>query len=229
MSRTMLGALILALLIAMAPESRAGTIEVTLSSPQDLTHLTVGEMVTIDVNLQGIPVGSDFIFNLNTSVLFPSADFQAVPDPSNTSGLTAVVAPGSVFDNNVQGPLQIDNFYANSSLIDGQALGIFAQSPNTNSGAIGLNGLYYSFNLMAVAAGSGSILFNPAAGANEYAADDTGFNYAPLPTGSPLSFSISSVPEPSSLSLGILASLAGLGFTWCRQRRIMVSRVRGDA
>ena len=94
MSRTMLGALILALLIAVAPESCAGTfIEVTLSSPQDLTQLTVGELVTIDVDLQGIPVGSDFIFNLNTSVLFPSADCPGGPRPQQHFGIDGGSGP----------------------------------------------------------------------------------------------------------------------------------------
>jgi PEP-CTERM motif len=177
----------------------------------------VGQTVEIDVNLQGLAVGSDFIFNLNTRVLFDSSLFQAVPDPTNTSGLTAVVAPGSVFFNNVQGPLQIANFYANSSLTAGAANGIFAQSPNTNSGAIGLDGLYYSFELKAIAAGTGSILFDPTPGANEYAADDTGFNYAPLPNLGPLGFTINAVPQPSSIALlGI--GFAGLGY-WARRRR----------
>jgi hypothetical protein len=50
-------------------------------------------------------------------------------------------------------------------------------------------------------------------GANESGATDTGFNCASPPTGDPLAFSIGSVSEPSSLVLGVAASLAGLGFT----------------
>ena len=49
-----------------------------------------------------------------------------------------------------------------------------------NSGAIGLNGLYYSFLLKAAAPGSGSIQFDPTQGANQYAANETGFNFAPI-------------------------------------------------
>ena len=143
--------------------------------------------------------------------------FQAIPDPTNSSGLTAVVAPGSVFYNFVDGPLQVANFYAQSSLTSGAALGIFSQSPNTNSGAIGLDGLYYSFTLKAIAAGSGSILFDPTPGANEYAADDTGFNYAPLPNLGPLNFTISSVPEPSSIAM-LAVGMAVLGF-WTNARK----------
>ncbi len=87
MSRVAFYAWLLVALLCMAPKTLAGPM-VTLSSPDNLTNLTVGEQVTIDVNLQGLPVGSDFIFNLNTSVLFPSSQFQVVPDLSNTSGLT---------------------------------------------------------------------------------------------------------------------------------------------
>jgi hypothetical protein len=74
--------------------------------------------------------------------------------------------------------------------------------------------------------GSGSILFDPTPGANQYAADDTGFNFAPLPTGGPLAFTIASVPEPSSLSLGLVASLVGFGYALSRRLRIRLSPCR---
>ena len=67
--------------------------------------------------------------------------------------------------------------------------------------------------------GGGTIEFDPSA--TNYAANDTGFNLAPLPTGGPLPFTIgpASVPEPASLSLGIVASLVGLGRAWVRRRK----------
>jgi hypothetical protein len=231
MSKMAYAASILAGLMLMTPATSLAGPTVFLSSPENLSDLTVGELVTIDVNLQGLPVGSDFIFNLNTKVLFSSSLFQAIPDPSSSSGLTAVVAPGSVFYNFVDGPLQVANFNAQSSLIPGAAIGIFAQSPNTNSGAIGLNGLYYSFTLKAIAAGSGSILFDPTPGANEYAADDTGFNYAPLPNLGPLPFTISaaSVPEPSSITLGLTGLLVGIGCAWSHRRRLTMSAGRSQS
>jgi hypothetical protein len=184
---------------------------VTLSSPDSLNDLTVGELVTVGVNLSGLPVGTDSISNLNTSVLFPSTQFQTVPDPTNTSGLTTGFGSGFVFQLASQPPA----FYALSSLNSGNAIGIFSPP----APAISENGIYYSFTLEAIAAGSGSILFDPTPGANQYAAEDTGFNFAPLPTGGPLSFTIASVPEPASLCLGLVASLVGLGYAWCRHRK----------
>jgi hypothetical protein len=97
-----------------------------------------------------------------------------------------------------------------SSLAAGAATGIFSQFPNTNSGAIGLNGLFYSFLLRATSVGSGSIQFDSTPGANEYAANETGFNYAPLRTGGGLIVNVRSVPEPSSIAL-IGAGVAILG------------------
>jgi hypothetical protein len=179
---------------------------VTLSSPQDLEHLTVGEQVTIDVNLQGLPVGSHFIFNLNTSVLFPSSLLQTVPDTYDSSGLTTTFGSGYAF----QFASQVPNFYALSLLTAGSATGIFNDEAPASSDAINENGIYYTFDLKAIAAGNGTIAFNTALGSNEYAADSTNFNFAPLPTGSPLSFTITAIPEPSSLlslALGIGGAL----------------------
>jgi len=207
-----------------APASAAAVF--TLSSPTDLSALTVGQDVEIDLSLSGLPFPNnttDFIFNLNTKILFPTSLFQAIPDPTSTSGLTAVVAPGSVFDNNVQGPLQVANFNAQSSLPAGAAIGNFSESPNVNSGAIGLNGLYYSFMLKAIAPGSGSISFDPSPGANQYAANETGFNFAPLITSGNLSFTISqaSVPEPSSLCM-LATGAAAIGHRLLVRRRSAV-------
>jgi hypothetical protein len=218
----------LCILVLTSAPARAAVV-VTLSSPSNLSALTVGQKVEIDVTLSGLPVGSDFIFNLNTKVLFSSSLFQAIPDSTSPSGLTAVVAPGSVFNNNVQGPLQIANFnfqgakpdsLPDSSLSAGAATGIFSQFPNTNSGAIGLNGLYYSFILQAKAVGSGSISFDSTPGANQYAANDTGFNYAPLPVSGPLSFTISpaAVPEPSSIAMATLGVAIVGGWMLARKR-----------
>jgi PEP-CTERM motif len=110
-----------------------------------------------------------------------------------------------------------------SSLTSGAATGIFSQYPNTNSGAIGLNGLYYSFMLKAIAPGSGAISFDPTLGANEYAANETGFNYAPLITNGNLSFTIgqASVPEPSSLCM-IAIGGAAIGHRLLARKRAAV-------
>ena len=74
-----------------APASAAAVF--TLSSPADLSALTVGQDVEIDLSLSGLPFPNnttDFIFNLNTKILFSTSQFQAIPDPTSTSGLTAV-------------------------------------------------------------------------------------------------------------------------------------------
>lgn len=218
MTRVAVCAWLLVTLLCLSPNTHAGPM-VTLSSPQDLTTLSVGAVVTIDVTLEGLPVGSDFIFNLNTSVLFPSSQFQTVPDNGNPSGLTSGSGGAFAFQFSDQPP----NFYALSSLNAGNAVGIFNDQAPASSEAINENGLYYSFMLKAIARGSGSILFDPTPGANQYAADDTGFNFAPLPTGGPLPFVISSVPEPSSLSLAMVGLLVSLGLVCGRHRRTHLS------
>ncbi len=78
--------LMLAVLAVVAPQAVALPI-VNLSSPNNLTMLTVGNTVRIDVTLSGLDA-NDFIFVLNTRELFPSAFFQPIPDPINSSGLT---------------------------------------------------------------------------------------------------------------------------------------------
>src|SRR3954447_6791423 len=110
MVRIAFSVLILAALATLPAPAPAAPI-VTLSSPNDLTHLTVGSQAEIDVNLQGLPTGN-FIFNLFTQVLFPSAQFQLV------SGPTATKAFGSVFFGpDVIADPQLANFNANSGAI----------------------------------------------------------------------------------------------------------------
>ncbi len=111
------------------------------------------------------------------------------------------------------------NFNALSSLTAGRASGNFSDSSPAPSAAIATNGLYYSFNLRAIAAGSGVISFDPAG--TTYAANDTGFNLAPLPTGGPLAFTITSavVPEPSTMVMAASGALMGLGSLWRRRER----------
>jgi PEP-CTERM motif len=188
----------------------------SLSSPANLTTLTVGQEFEVDVTLSGLSTGSDFIFQLDSQEIFSSSLLAVVPNSADSSGLT----PGGIFFD----PSQVANFNAASSLNAGSAVGDFSNSSPNSSFAINANGVFYSFELEAKGTGSGTIQFASTAGANQYAANDTGFNLSPIPTGSSLAFDIgpaitgSAVPEPSSLGLiamfGPAVALAG----WMRRK-----------
>jgi hypothetical protein len=204
---------VLAAFLSIVPQGAAGTIQVTLSSPDDLSNLTVEQLVTINATLSGLAVGNDFIFNLNTKYLFDSSLLQAVPDPSNSSGLT----PGPILSG-----AQIAGFNSLSSFNSDNATGIFADA---TSFAINQNGLYYSFTLKAIAAGTGTISFDSTPEANQYASVTTGFNYAPLPSFDPLSVTIhAAVPEPASISLAFAGVVFGLGAAWARRKAHVTQR-----
>ena len=218
---------LLSIIVGASGTPAIADISLSLSSPTDLSKLTVGQQFTVDVNLQGLPpldmqmgTTADFIFILDSKVLFPSAQFAPILDPdpvNNTSGLT----PGSVFLTDSNGVNQRINFNAASRLTSTGAAGDFSDSFPGPSGAIGQNGTYYSFTLQAISAGSGSIYLDPsgnpydtASYANRYAADDTpGYYYAPLTLGSPLAFTVSpaaaAVPEPTTFLLAAIG-MAGL-------------------
>src|SRR4051794_13660378 len=127
MLRTAPSCLIALTLAVLTPQANADPI-VILSSPDNLSQLTVGDTARIDVTLQGLSTGNEFIFILNTEVLFPSSLFQPVPDPNNSSGLTPgpILSPTSPPPPNVP---QADRFNELSSLTAVAATGNFQDFP----------------------------------------------------------------------------------------------------
>jgi hypothetical protein len=207
--------LMLAVLAVMAPRAVATPI-VTLSSPSDLNQLTVGQQVQLNVSLQAVST-NEFLFVLDTRELFPSNLFAPVSLTPSQPGT------GSVFDTSAQ----VSNFLVGDQrgvtfLGAGIAQGNFSDAFPAPTQAIDQNGLYYSFTLQAISAGSGVISFDPAG--MLYASGLTGFNLAPLSSGAPLAFTITagtaSVPEPSSVAMMVSAiPLAGIGYWWRRRWR----------
>jgi len=214
MTRSSLITLALITAIGLTSTARAASI-VSLSSPDDLASLQVGDQARIDVTLSGLETGS-FIFNLDTRILFPSAQFELVSGPTPSKALGSVFfGPDSIADP------QLANFNANSGPISGGGgvIGNFPDATASGVGAIGQNGLYYSFVVKAIATGSGSIGFDlNTPDANRYSGTETNFNFAPLPTGPALTFSIAAVPEPASIALA--ATPAVLAGAWTLRRRI---------
>jgi len=211
MSRSSLLLAVLAVAITAATPTQAASL-VSLSSPDDLSNLAVGDEVRIDVTLSGLDSGF-FIFNLFTRVIFPSSNLELV------SGPTPSKAFGSVFfgPDPIADP-QLANFDSNSGPIPGGG-GVIGNSPDETAngvGGIGQNGLYYAFVVRATAAGSGTIGFDLSTpDANRYSGTETNNDFAPLPTGPNLAFSI--VPEPSSVVMGATALV--LVATLSRKRR----------
>jgi hypothetical protein len=206
---------VLSLMIAASLAAPAhGASLVTLSSPNDLAHLTVGSQAEIDVTLSGLPA-DDFIFNLETRVVFPSSELQLV------SGPTPSKAFGSVFfgPDNIADP-QLADFNANSGPIPGGGvIGNFLDETASGVGAIGQNGLYYSFVVQAIEPGSGTIAFDlTTPDANRFSGTETNFAFAPLPTGPALTFTIASVPEPTS-GLLVLIGMSASGLWIVRKAR----------
>ena len=156
MTRSSLLTLALVIATGLTSTARAASI-VSLSSPDDLASLQVGDQARIDVTLSGLETGL-FIFNLDTRILFPLAQFELVSGPTPSKALGSVFfGPDSIADP------QLANFNANSGPISGGGgvIGNFPDATASGVGAIGQNGLYYSFVVKAIATGSGSIRLRP--------------------------------------------------------------------
>ena len=128
--------------------ARAGVLTLRLTSPTDLSSLTVGETFTVDVNLEGLSSGSS-LSTLASTLLFSQPNF-------GQPALGNAVAPG---------PIVIDplfDFFGGAfppfgavELVDGQ----FFSGDIANN--IASDGRFFSFTLEATAAGSGTIEFDP--------------------------------------------------------------------
>ena len=191
------------MLAMLSPAANAAPI-LTLSSPTDLTTLTIGQNVTINVTLSGLAQGN-LIYQMFSQVLFSPSVFTPVLNPGFTSGLT----PGGILKTGTD----VANFDSASSFNASNAAGNYSDSSPNVGTAISSNGLFYSFTLHAAATGSGGLSFSPTA--TYYAGTDTGFAFAPLPLLGPLAYNVSTVPtpEPSTfgffVGLGLIAALTG--------------------
>lgn len=177
--------------------AHAGPILV-LSSSSDLSVLTVGDTVTVDIELSGLSSGDTLEFLAATS------DFN--PALFGTPAIT----PGPVIPD-LSGFLA----FGNPGTADASYDSLFAVS----GAPIASNGTFFSFDVTAQAAGSGAIEFS--------FVDSIGFDAAgnfldPAAAGSGLQFSVSSpatpIPEPTSLTLLAMGAI-GVPVLARRRRR----------
>jgi len=116
----------------------------TLSSPDDLSQLTVGQTAHFSVSLSGLG-SSDSLVTLTSGVSF-DASLLGTPTAS---------AAGAIVPNPLNDPLDFQ-----TTNLAGEADASFATVSNSMSKQITTNGVFYTFNLVAQAPGSGTIDFD---------------------------------------------------------------------
>jgi hypothetical protein len=171
-------------------EASAGLLSLSLSSPNNLTGLSLGDSALINVNLSGLGAGEQLV-SLTGSVHFPGALLNT---PLSLS----------------QGSIIPDATDFLSGSVAGQADGTFLTLNADPSRRISQNGLFYSFRVQAQAVGAGDFTLDALAlTAEQYDPQDP---LLPLlrtvDAGAALPFEITTpvvvVPAPPALGLALL-------------------------
>jgi hypothetical protein len=204
-----------ALCLLIGSSVSQASIILSLSAPgADLADIHVGEMVSFDVMLTGIP--SEGLSSLSAEVDFNSAVF----------GTPSAIAGGAILPY----PDPTDNGFAPLSF-PGSAQGGYDTFFAPATTPITSDGVFFSFTVTALNAGSGSFSFSPAGTA---AFDTNGFQVADFtlsapPTIAVLDDNVPAVPEPSSFVLfglgvaGLAARARG------RRQRIVPRSIRPES
>ncbi len=131
----------------LAMQTSAGTLLLTLSSPDDLSSLTVGQTTHVDVTLSGLLVGEQLV-TLTSGVSFDGP----------LLGTPTAIQAGSIVPNPLASPLDFQTVSA-----AGAAHASFLTFSNNASEQIVSNGILYGFDFKAIAPGSGTLQFDPLA------------------------------------------------------------------
>jgi hypothetical protein len=188
------------------PTPGQAEISLSLSSPDDVNHLTVGQTVTINVDLSGVTDSTK-----NLSYLAATVQFDSTLLGSPSTAMAGAIVPDA------------NNFVPTSGLsneADGFYDAVFNTPPLPPSAPISTNGTFYSFTVTTLKPGDGTISFVPGASAYTFADDPTQtvqFN----PLTSSLNFHIEgpavAVPEPGSHIL-LLSGALTVGAVLARRR-----------
>jgi hypothetical protein len=188
---------LLVLAVSLLASPAMGAVTLTLDpGATDLSNLVVGETITIGVNLSGLD-GLE-LTTLGGAIEFPAGSFGT---PFNSVAGATVPDPSDLILTELPGQMD-SQFFA------------FA------GGNIASEGEFFSFQIKALAAGSGTIAFNPL---SRFAEDQQLNAIFDIDTNS-LNFTIRAaqsdpVPEPASLLTWLLVGLLARGAASCRLRR----------
>jgi hypothetical protein len=187
------------LLLGPAAGGRAEFL-LTLSSPDNLSSVHVGQTVHVNVTLSGVATGGPLDSLGATVQISPGASMALFSIPSISAG--PIVPSGGGFMTAPQ-----------VGIADATYDDLF----NSTNHPISTDGVFYSFSLVAASPGSGTFGFTFLSGFQ-------GFDSVPVSNGTPngLAFTISpaasAVPEPSSLVLACSAAFAAVGCAWRRRQ-----------
>ena len=212
MHRTSLTTLALSTVI-LAAQTCSAAISLSLSSPDDLNSVMLGQTVTVNVGLSGLAAGDELDF-LAATIGYNPARF-GVPS----------ISPGAILPNPLDNPLDFVTF-AGPGIADGSFLTFGVTSADRITG----NGVFFSFAVMATSPGAGSFEFTFTDAQQFNPADPSNPIFPPIEVGAPLGSrtlqgDTSGVPEPASV-LAWGAALA-LGLMWRSTRRSIGARQGG--